>query len=53
MDLPPDTVEEDTESVNPKEQGPSASDPSKSIRSDRDIPVEPIEALLKISHDMS
>ena len=53
MDLPPDTVEEDTESVNPKEQGPSASDPSKSIRSDCDIPVEPTEAFLKISHDMS
>ena len=53
MDLPRDTVEEATESFNPKEQGPSAFDPSKSVRSDRDIPIEPTEALLKISHDMA
>ena len=53
MDQLRDTVEEATESVNPKEQGPSASDPSESIRSDRNIPVEPTEALLKISHYMA
>ena len=51
MDRPRDTVEEATESVNPREQGPSASDPSESVRSDRD--TEPTEALLKISHDMT
>ena len=48
MDLPRDTIEEAIESVNPREQGPSASDPSKSVRSDCDIPTEPTEALLKI-----
>ena len=51
MDRPRDTVEEATESVNPREQGPSASDPSESVRSDRD--TESTEALLKISHDMA
>ena len=37
MDQLRDTVEEATESVNPKEQGPLASDPSKSVRSDHDM----------------
>ena len=53
MDRPRDSVEEAAESVNPREQGPSASDPSKSVRSDRDILAKPIEAFLKISHDMA
>ena len=53
MDRPQDNVEEAAESVNPREQGPLASDPFESIRSDRYIPVEPTEALLKISHDMA
>ena len=48
MDLPQDTVEEASESVNPREQGPSASNPCESVRSDRDIPVEPTKALFKI-----
>ena len=51
MDQPQDTVEEAAESVNLREQGPSASDPFESIRSDCD--TEPTEALLKISHDMA
>ena len=51
MDRPRDTVEESVESVNPREQGPSAYDPSELIRSDRD--TESTEALLKISHDMA
>ena len=51
MDRPRDTVEEVTNSVNPREQGPSASDPSESVRSDHD--TKPTEALLKISHDMA
>ena len=50
---PRDTFEEVVESVNPKEQGPSTSDPSESVRSDRDIPAKPTEALLKILHDMA
>ena len=53
MDRPRDTIEEAAESVNPKEKGPPAFDLSESVRSDRDIPVDPIEALLKISHDMA
>ena len=51
MDRPQDTVEEATESVNPMEHDPSASDPSKSVRSDHD--TEQTESLLKISHDMA
>ena len=52
MDRPRDNVEEAAESVNPREQGPLASDPFESVRSDRDIPTNPTEALLLISHDM-
>ena len=51
MDQPRDTVEEAAKRVNPREQGPSTSDPSESFRSDRD--TKPMEALLKISHDMA
>ena len=51
MDRPQDTVEEAAESVNPRKPGPSSSDPSKSVGSDRD--TEPTKALLKISHDMT
>ena len=53
MDRPQNLVEEATESVNPREPGPSASNPSKSFRSDRDMFSEPTEALLKISQDMA
>ena len=42
MDRHQDNIEEVVDSVNPREQGPSAFDPSESIRSDRDIPTEPI-----------
>ena len=49
MVRPRDIVEEAVESVNPREQGPSASNPSESDRSDRD--TKPTKALLKISHD--
>ena len=45
MDLPRDIVEEVAESVNPREQGPSASEPSESVRSDRDIPTKLTEAV--------
>ena len=41
MDLPQDTIEEAAESVNPREQGPLASNPSELVRSDRDILTEP------------
>ena len=41
IDRPRDNVEEATESVNPREQGPSASDPSELVRSDHDILIKP------------
>ena len=49
--MPIGISEEAVESVNPREQGPLAFDPSESVRSDRD--TELTEALLKISHDMA
>ena len=49
--MPIGISEEAVESVNPREQGPSASDPSESVRIDRD--TELTEALLKILHDMA
>ena len=51
MDQPRDIVEKAAESVNLREQGPSAFDPFELVRSDHDI--EPTKALLKISHDMT
>ena len=52
MDRLPNPAEEVSESVNPGDQGISASDPSESIRSESQVLVEPNEALLRISHDM-
>ena len=43
-----DHPEEATESVNPREQGLSASEPSES-----NVPNEPTESLLRISQDMA
>ena len=43
-----DHPEEAAESVNPREQGLSASEPSES-----NVPNEPTEALLRISQDMA
>ena len=43
-----DRPEEAAESVNPREQGLSASEPSES-----NVPNEPTEALLRISQDMA
>ena len=54
MERPQDTVEESTESVNPKDQGPSTPDPSESARGEHDdVPVMLTEALFKISQDMA
>ena len=53
MDHPPNQVEKAAESVNPREQGLSASDPSELIRSESNVPNKPTEALLKISQDMT
>ena len=44
MERPPDTVEESPESVNPKDQGPSAPGLSKPTRGEHDVPVVSIEA---------
>ena len=49
MDRPLNLVEEATESVNPGYQGLPASDPSEFVRSESHAPVEPNEALLRIS----
>ena len=49
MDHPSNSIEEAVESVNPGDQGL----PSKSIISESHAPIEPNEALLKISQDMA
>ena len=51
--LPPNPAEEAAESVNPGDQGISASHPSESIRSESQVSTEPNEALLRISQDMT
>ena len=48
MDRPPNPAEEAAESVNPREQELSASEPSEI-----NVPNEPTEALLRISQDMA
>ena len=53
MDSPPNPVEEPVESVNPRDQGLSASDPSDSFKSESNAPTKPMEALLRISQDMA
>ena len=53
MGCPPNPIEEADESVNPREQGLSAFDPSESVRSETNVPNEPTEALLKIYQDMT
>ena len=53
MDHPPNPAEEAAESVNLGDQGLPASDPFKSVKSESHDPVEPNEALLKISQDMA
>ena len=53
MDRLPNLVEEAVESVNPREQGLPASNPSESIRSESQTPAKPNEALLRIAQDMA
>ena len=53
MDHPPNPTEEVAESVNPRDQGLLALDPSESIRSESHAPVKPNEAFLRISQDMA
>ena len=53
MDRPPNLVEEAVESVNLRDQGLPASDPSEYVRSESHAPAKPNEALLRLSRDMS
>ena len=53
MDHPPNPTKEAVESVNPEDQGIFASDPSEFVISESQVPVEPNEALLRISQDMT
>ena len=53
MDRLPNLVEEVVESVNPREQGLPASDPTESIRSESQTPAKTNEALLRIAQDMA
>ena len=53
MDRPPNPAEEVAKSVNPRDQGLPASDPSASVRSESHTPAKPNEALLRISQDMT
>ena len=53
MDRPLNPIKEAAESVNLREQGLSVYDPSESVRSESNIHNEPMEALLKISQDMT
>ena len=53
MDHPPNSIEETTESVNPRDQRLPAWDPFKSIRSESHALAEPNEAFLRISQDMA
>ena len=53
MDRLPSIVEEVVESVNPREQGLPASDPSESVRSESQTPAKINEALMRIAQDMA
>ena len=53
MDCPPNPTEEAAESVNPREQGLPASDPSEYVISESQVSTEPNEELLRISQDMT
>ena len=53
MDCPHNPAEETAESVNPRDQGLSTSDPSESFKSKSNVPAEPTKALLRISQDMA
>ena len=53
MDCPPNSVEEAAKSVHPADQGLPASDPSEYVRSESHAPIEPNEAWLRISQDVT
>ena len=53
MDRHPNPSEEAVESVNPGDQGLSASDPFESVKSESQVMAKPNEALLRISQYMT
>ena len=53
MDHPPNPAEEAPESVNPRDQGLLALEPSEFVRSESHAPVEPNGALLRISQNIT
>ena len=53
MNRRPNPTKEAAESVNAEDQGLSTSDPSKSFKSESNVPAEPTKALLRISQDMA
>ena len=53
MDRPSNLVEETVESVNPGDQGLPTLDPFEYVKSESHAPVEPNEALLRISQEMA
>ena len=53
MDRPPNLVDEVAESVNPRDQRVSTSDPSESFKSESNALAEPTKAFLRISQDMA
>ena len=53
MDRPPNPTGEAAKSVNPGDWALPASDPSEYVRSKSHAPIEPNEALLRISQDMT
>ena len=53
MDRLSNLVKEVVESVNPREEGLPAFDPSESDKSESQTPAKPNEALLRIAQDMA
>ena len=53
MNRPPNLAEEAAESVNLRDQGLLASNPSEYVKSESHTPTDPNEALLRISQDMT
>ena len=53
MDRPLNLAKEAAKSVNPEDQGISVLNPFEYVRSESQVSVEPNEALLRISQDMT
>ena len=53
MERPQDTIEESVESVNAKDQGPSAPGPSEPTIGEHDVHILSTKALFEISQDLT